>query len=77
MEERIRNHIFALRAGKHPVEDMQKDFNDYGEDYSYLMLDEIQTFDEKAKEYEWMKKCNSYNRNTGYNYKDHTAKKGA
>ncbi len=65
------NHIYRLRSGKHGVEDMQKDFNDYGEDFSLFILDEINNHNERNKEYEWMKRYQSNIRGKGYNYKDH------
>jgi hypothetical protein len=69
-EERWSNHLCRLRLGKHCVEEMQNDFDRYGEDYSFLILDEITSFEDRKKEYEWMKKYNSTNRKFGYNYKD-------
>lgn len=63
-----------LHLGKHPIEDMQKDFDEYGEDYSFLVLDDILEYADKNKEYEWMRKFNSFTRGIGYNYKDHYAK---
>ena len=38
VEQRIKHHMTMLRAGKHPVEDMQKDFNEFGEDYTITIL---------------------------------------
>lgn len=73
LKDRISNHMYALRAGKHPVEDMQKDFNEFGEDYTVEILDEINSIDEAGKEYEWMNKFQSNIRGVGYNYKDHSA----
>lgn len=70
-ERRFKTHLYNLRSGCHIVEDMQSDYNNYGEDYSFLILDEIKTWEEREKEYEWMKKYDSTNRAIGYNYKDH------
>lgn len=55
------------------MEDMQKDFNEFGENYTVEIVDEIKSIDEAGKEYEWMAKLQSYDRETGYNYKDRTA----
>ena len=55
---------------KHNIEDMQSDYDNYGEDYSLYLLDEIRVFSERSKEYEWMEKLNSHIRGSGYNYKD-------
>lgn len=64
------NHMYALRSGRHINEDMQNDFDEYGEDYSLYILDEISDYGERQKEYEYMKKFNSHVRGKGYNYKD-------
>lgn len=71
VEQRLKNHIFALRAHRHVVEDMQVDFDRYGEDYTFTILDEIDGIEGNVKEYEWMKKYQSHLRGKGYNYKDH------
>lgn len=70
-EERYMSHIYNLRAGKHPVEDMQSDFNEHGENFSFYILDEWENFADRTKEYDWMHKYNSTQRGIGYNYKDH------
>ena len=69
--QRFRNHISALRSGKHPVEDMQADFDKYGEDYKFEILDVISTCKENKKEFEWQERLNSHIRGIGYNYKDY------
>lgn len=71
VEERFKAHISALKGHRHIVEDMQADFDKYGDDYSFTILDEIASYEERHKEYEWMKKLASYKRGVGYNYKDH------
>lgn len=70
VDERYLTHMYALRSNKHNVEDMQDDFNKYGEDYSVFILDDINTYDESIKEYEYMLEYNSHIRGNGYNYKD-------
>ena len=67
---RFHQHINDLRGRRHIVEDMQDDFDNYGEDYSFVMLDSINSWDERVKEYEWQKKYQSNVRGTGYNYQD-------
>lgn len=69
-DARYKSHIWALRAGKHSVDDMQDDYDEYGEDYSVFILDEITEFAQRGREYEWMRKYNSVDRKYGYNYKD-------
>ncbi len=68
--ERMKSHIWSLRRGAHPVEDMQTDYDLYGEDYTLSILDEIYSFDDREREYEWMEKLKSNIRGCGYNYKD-------
>ena len=73
VDERILNHMYVLRAGKHHVEEMQKDFNEFGENYTVEIVGEINSIHENGKEYEWMTRLQTYERETGYNYKDRTA----
>ena len=70
VRSRYINHMSLLRNGKHINEDMQDDFNEHGEDYSLFILDRINSFSERKKEFEWMIKLNSHIRGCGYNYKD-------
>lgn len=70
IDKRFAEHITALRGHRHPVEDMQADFDRYGDDFSLTVLDHIGTEADKNKEYEWMKKNQSYIRGIGYNYND-------
>ncbi len=67
---RYDNHIILLRNHKHPVEDLQADFDRFGEDFTFAVVDEISIHSDKFKEYEWMEKYQSYIRGKGYNYKD-------
>ena len=70
VDKRFNEHISALRSHRHPVEDMQADFDQYGEDFSLTVLDHIATEADRDKEYDWMKKNQSYIRGIGYNYND-------
>ena len=67
---RVKQHIFALRGGRHTVEDMQADFDKFGEDYEVLYLEVIKKYSDRFHEYDWMEKYKSYIRGVGYNYKD-------
>lgn len=67
---RIRSHLENLRRGRHPVEDMQSDYDSYGDDYTISVVDEIEQYHEREKEYQWMKRYRSFERGIGYNYKD-------
>lgn len=69
-DRRIKLHLNALRSRRHTVEDMQKDFDDYGENYSIKIIGEMKATDEVNKEYELMNVYNSRVRGVGYNYKD-------
>lgn len=73
MEKRYWSHIYCLRNRQHSIEDMQRDYDDFGEDYSLYLLDEIKVFSERRKEYEWTAKLKSCIRGRGYNYKDKAA----
>ena len=66
VNRRIGNHINALRRGKHPVEDMRKDFDIYGENYSFEIFENVND----RSEYHLMDRYNSRLRGVGYNYKD-------
>ena len=70
VDKRFYQHLTALKAHRHPVEDMQADYDKYGDDFTLTVLDHIGTIAEKNKEYEWMNKNQSYIRGVGYNYKD-------
>ena len=65
--KRIKQHLWKLRAGRHPVEDMQKDFDEYGDDFSVSILCET---DHPRTEIEMMERYNSTVRGIGYNYND-------
>lgn len=67
---RIQHHLSALMRGRHPVEDMQSDFNDYGNDYTISILEKITDYSQKNREYELMESHGSNVRGKGYNYKD-------
>lgn len=67
-------HIHNLRNGKHPNEDMQEDFETHGENYSLFILDEITKFEDRKKEYEYMRQYKTHIRGIGYNYNDHAVK---
>ena len=73
VQTRYRNHMYMLRAGKHRVPDMQRDFDEYGEDYSLFILEELTSHRDRGKEYEWMLKYQSHIRGKGYNYMDRAA----
>lgn len=69
-EVRHKNHLSLLRNHNHPVEDFQTDFDKFGDDLTFTVLEKITSYADKNREYEWMKKYRSYIRGEGYNYKD-------
>jgi group I intron endonuclease len=71
VERRIHDHITQLKSGTHPVENMQKDFDLYGNDYSYFVLFEAYYgYDAFMAEKHFMSLLNSRDEKIGYNYKD-------
>ena len=70
VERRVKQHLWALRNGCHYVEDMQKDFDEYGEDYTVSILDTCFDWKDHYKEYFWIHKHRTCVRGIGYNYKD-------
>ena len=70
VDKRFNEHLTALRSHRHTVEDMQADFDEYGDDFTLTIVDHIATIADKNKEYEWMQKNQSYIRGVGYNYND-------
>lgn len=69
-QRRFNQHLYRLRHGIHPVEDMQADFDRYGEDYTLTVIGEITTRAERELEYGWMLIYATYDRRYGYNYLD-------
>ena len=67
--KRTYQHFQKLRNGKHPVEDMQKDFDEYGDNFSVSIIGEIDN-SHLNLEIETMEKYGSTVRGIGYNYKD-------
>ncbi len=70
VDRRLRNHMCDLRAGRHKIEDMQEDYNKYGENFTFTVLDTVDNWDDRNKEYKWMEAYQSHIRGVGYNYKD-------
>lgn len=69
-ECRMKNHFNALKAHRHPVADMQQDFDKFGNHFSIEIIGEMQSISEFQKEYDAMEECLSFIRGLGYNYKD-------
>lgn len=74
-EKRFAQHQSALRAGRHPVEDFQADYDasEIKKPY-FLRLEKVGSETERFKEHEWQLRFRTYDREHGYNYKDPTAR---
>ena len=70
LESRIRSHIYMLRSGTHHNALLQKDFDEYGEDYTVFEIETIDTAKERDREYYWMEKLHTDDPIIGYNGKD-------
>lgn len=70
LEQRLRDHMNALKSGKHPNKMMQEDYDNYGGDYEFFVLEKITEFVDRSKEYDWMEKLNTGNPEVGYNSRD-------
>lgn len=85
VRKRYEQHITNLRSGIHKSDLMQKEFDEYGEDYSIYILEEIKNAKERVDihgftrtkrlvtEVEWMKRYNTIT--NGYNAQDYVAVK--
>lgn len=80
---RCNTHLKALKHNRHLVEDLQSDFNRYGEEnFSFMVLQCYQTpvkhlwgqYSNGYYEKECMRMFRSYDRRYGYNYKDQMAR---
>ena len=69
-KRRLYQHLYRLRKGAHEVGDMQADYNKYGEHLTFSILEEVQTYQERNKEFKWQIRLNTLDRRYGYNYKD-------
>ena len=70
---RVKEHFSALRGNRHIVEDMQEDFNLYGEASFFVrFLGEYTGEELKKMEVFMMMVLRSQDRRFGYNYKDKT-----
>ena len=67
---RIKSHLSNLRCGHHPVEEMQSDFDEYGEHFVSFILDTASDYSEWHKERDWIRKLKTFDKRYGYNYKD-------
>lgn len=69
-DRRIKYHMSRLKNGKHFVEDMQSDFNKYGDFFVTSILEEVTNRKQRRREFELIESHKTYLREIGYNYKD-------
>ncbi len=68
---RVVKHFEALRSNRHSVEQLQEDFNKYGEDsFVVKYLDSFDDMEGARMEVFMMKVLRSQDKRFGYNYKD-------
>lgn len=68
---RFLQHLNRLKNGTHNSTDLQADYDRHeNKDISFTILDEIKTFADRIKEYEWMEYYQTFDRSRGYNYAD-------
>lgn len=75
LDARLHEHMAALRGNRHPVPNMQRDYNDFGEDYSVCILEEnlpANTIKTKI-EFLYMTLLGTRDPAKGYNYLDITS----
>lgn len=72
--QRYKHHLFLLKSGTHPVEELQKDFNEYGNQLCFEILETINTFEDRYREHYWQVYYKTNDRRFGYNYKDKAVK---
>ena len=70
LESRYKAHISALKNNKHNSPLMQEEYNKYGGMYDVFILDEIRSYSDKYKEYEWMRFYKTQDEKYGYNAQD-------
>lgn len=66
-------HLSALRRKKHTVEDLQTDYDKYGDVFSFRILEYVPHRTGRNAEFAWSMELRTYEREYGYNYKDPTA----
>ena len=74
-ERRIKYHMSRLQNGKHPIRDMQSDFDKYRDSFRVSVLEETTSVFQRDREYELIESHKSYLRENGYNYNDRIFKK--
>lgn len=68
--KRYDQHVGALRHGKHPVELFQMDYNLFGKELTLVILETINSKQERRKEFKRQTRLRSLDPKHGYNYRD-------
>lgn len=74
-QTRLQKHLCDLKGGRHIVEDMQEDYNKFGDVFDFFILEDGVPYSDRHIEYKYMKKYRTCEREYGYNYKDSIAKR--
>lgn len=68
---RFRQHLNALKRGRHKVSDLQADYNAHdNKGMTFSIVDSANNWSEHFREYEWMDALGTGDRKRGYNYND-------
>ena len=71
VHKRYMYHVNRLKNGRHISKEMQADYDRFDDkSITLTILDQINNYSERDKEYEWMIKLKTYDRRHGYNYAD-------
>ena len=71
LHARILMHINCLKRGEHQVPGFQSDYDQHeNKNLSVTVLDTVENWDEKDREYEWMDRYKAHDPRYGYNYLD-------
>lgn len=72
LDDRIKQHMNALKNGTHPNELMQSDYNESGTDYKIFVLEVVEDIYplHRDAEWKWMDKLGTGDPRIGYNYND-------
>jgi len=75
INNRIQTHFSELKRKKHSNKSMIEDFEKYGkENFEVYILEENIPYQERSKEYEYMRKYNTFEEKYGYNRGDRNKK---
>jgi hypothetical protein len=73
-KRRRSQHLYLLRRGEHPVEDLQKDFSENPETFTFSVLNIVMNRESPGSEFAYQLRYKTLFRSCGYNYKDPSAR---